>query len=71
MVSLVANSIRTAKTLKILRWLKARVLGGQQFGAVFNALHTAMFLGLSYVGMTIVTGWAQQIWATITLAERQ
>jgi hypothetical protein len=67
----IANSIRNAATLPALQWFKARVLGGPQFSAMVNALHAAMFFGFSYVGMTIVTGWAQQIMAAADVSERQ
>lgn len=67
----IANSIKNLATLPVLQWFKARVLGGPQFSAMLNALNTAMFFGLSYVGMTIVTGWAQQIMGAVEVSERQ
>ena len=66
-----ANSIRSADAVNALQWFKARVLGGPQFGAVISALHAAVFFGLSYVGMTLITGWAQQAMATLGIGERQ
>lgn len=66
-----ANSIRTASALPVLHWLKARVLGGPQLGAFITALHTAVFFGFSYVGLTIVTGWAQQVMSMCGVADRQ
>ena len=65
-----ANSIRTAEAVGAMQWFKARVLGGPQLGALLNALNTAVFFGLSYVGLTLVTGWAQQVMATMGFAER-
>ena len=54
-----------------MQWLKMRVLGGPQYTALISALHTAVFFGLSYVGMTMVTGWAQQIMSAVGSAERR
>lgn len=64
------NSIRSADAVGCLQWFKSRVLGGPQLGALINALNTAVFFGLSYVGLTLVTGWAQQVMATLGVAER-
>ena len=66
-----ANSIRSAVTLPVVQWVKMRVLGGPQYTAMISALQTAVFFGLSYVGMTMVTGWAQQMMAAFGLAERR
>lgn len=65
-----SNPVRTADAVSLLQWVKVRVLGGEQVGALISALHTAVFLGLSYVGMTLITGWAQKIWATVSVVER-
>jgi len=65
------NSIRTADAISAVQWFKMRVLGGQQFGALINALHSAVFFGLSYVGLTILTGWAQRVMAMLGTAEQQ
>ena len=64
------NPVRTTDALSLLQWMKVRVFGGQQFGALISALHTAVFFGLSYVGMTLITGWANQALATLGIAER-
>jgi hypothetical protein len=67
-----ANSIRTQEALTLLRWCKARLLAGPQMGALINALHTAVFFGLGYVGLTLVTGWVSQLWAVaLQLADPQ
>lgn len=56
------NSVRSAEALKLLQWCKARLLGTRQVTVLMNALNSAVFLGLSYVWLTLLTGWAQQIW---------
>jgi len=65
-----ANSIRTAEAIGAMQWFKVRVLGGPQLGALINALNTAVFFGLSYVGLTLVTGFAQQVMTAVGMAER-
>jgi hypothetical protein len=67
-----ANSIGTPEVVALFRWCKTRLLGGAQVGALLNALHTAVFFGLGYVGLTLVTGWVSQLWAAaLQLAEPQ
>lgn len=62
MVWHVFNSNRAAEALKLVQWCKTRLLGTRQVAVLMNALNTAVFLGFSYVWLTLLTGWAQQIW---------
>ena len=64
------NSVRAAEALKALQWCKTRLLGTRQVAVLMNALNTAVFLGFSYVWLTLLTGWVQQIW-TRAISEGQ
>ena len=70
MVWHVFNSNRAAEALKLLQWGKTRLLGTRQVSVLMNALNSAVFLGFSYVWLTLLTGWAQQIW-TRAISEGQ
>jgi hypothetical protein len=56
------NSMRGPERLKLLQRCRTRLFGTRHVAVLMNALNTAVFLGFSYVWLTLLTGWAQQIW---------